>query len=282
MFKNKIQNRLKSWLIFFLFAMVQNCAFAQEPNIFYSTPEEMKAFFDKKYSKIEIEIIQYRGRGNDKVKLPGNSAKRIVEFTIDGNCRVIDISKDNLWDTTLYSYDKCGKLKLIKGHNIYSKYSNRYKNCQLTSREANETQIESSGSYHQWHLIKYSYNAKMQVKRELISEFSDSLNLLYANEFAYTGKIKDSMNEYYFEEGIKMKNRSTKYYYSAHLDSIHVYNPEFTLIDKTLYTYHESGKLKSVFIKGLGLYVYAYNANNELISIVEDMANKEYLVKFFD
>ncbi len=276
------RNNIKKILIICLLALIQLSVHAQDPNIFYSSPDEMKTYFDKGYAKIEIEIFQNRGRGSERVRMPGKHEMRIVEFAKDGSCIIRDKTKDDIWDTISYTYDKCGRLMRIKGHSIYSHYTNRYKNCQVVSRESNETLIESNGSYHQWNLTRYVYNANKQVKKELIYDFLDTLNVMYANEFAYIGTTKDSMNEFYFEEGAKMKNRSTKYYTSTKLDSIRVYNPEFSVIDKTVYTYHPSGKLKTVNINGLGTFHYSYNPNNEIESIYEEMANKEYLIRFFE
>ena len=280
----KIINQNFPMVIVLLFLSL-NCklSYAQEPNIFYSQPDEIKQFLSKKYKKIEIEIVKYRGTGADRIRVPMKSAFRTIEFIGDTSCIIIDKSKDDESDTTIYRYDKCGKLILKKGHLAYSKYKNRYKSCKLISREINETEVESSGVTHTWNLMRFAYDKAGKLEKELIYDFEDTTILKYSNEYTYSKNLSDSIKEYYYDEdGVKQVNRFTKYYYSSHLDSIHYYNFEFYLIDKTDYKYNASGKLITIIRGGNEFFNYSYNADNDPEIILEESGFKEYLIKYFE
>ncbi|MFM9945234.1 MAG: hypothetical protein ACKVQB_08385, partial [Bacteroidia bacterium] len=236
----------------------------------------------KDFKKIEIEILKYRGTGSDKKQIPGKSASRIIILNGTNSYTVIDKSKDDEYDTTTYNYDNCGKLILKKGRGVHFKYSNRYKNCKLMSKEANETEVESGTFSHLWNLISYEYDKAGLLKKELIYDFNDTNILKLSNEYKYKGNFMDSVKEYYYDEdGNKLLNRMTKYFYSTKLDSIHYYSSEFLLIDKKNYTYHPSGKVKTITLGGTETYTYFYK-NNELEMVSEMGGTKEYLVRYFE
>lgn len=274
-----MKNTLFSILLFIFSCPI---LMGQESNIFYSEPDIIKQFLGKEYKKIEIEIIKSKGNEPDIARIPGESAYRIIKFVDANSCQIIDKTKDNESDTTFYKYDKCGNLVLKKGHTINSKYSNRYKNCKLISKESNEWDI-SNGSDHQWNLIRYEYDKNSRLNKELIYDFYDTTTLKFSNEYKYKGNNLDSLNEYYYDEdGAKLKNRMTKYFYGSKLESVHYYSSDFYLIDKRDYQYDPLGKLISVKEKNNSQYIYSYNSKNELESILAEMDSKDYRITYFE
>jgi hypothetical protein len=70
--------------------------------------------------------------------------------------------------------------------------------------------------------------------------------------------------DYYAENGVKLRNRSTKNFYSNGLDSTHFYNFKFDINDKILYKYNQSMKIVELNSLSLGNYKYLYDTNNRL------------------
>lgn len=273
---------LTKFLNFFaLLLFIIQSSFAQEANIFYSDPNEIKEFLGKDFKKIEIEIVKYRGNGADKTRMPGKSAYRIIEFNGKSSYTVINLTKDGDSDTTFYTYDNCGKLVKKKGNLVNSSYHNRSKNCKMMSRESNEWEM-SNGSDHQWHLIRYVYDKTGKLDKELIYDFSDSANMLMAREYTYKGTNIDSMNEYYFQDAEKIGIRMTRYHYSSKLDSICYYNTPSILIDKKVYKYDPDGKVKSITVGSLGSCHYSYKNNVPDIISEEASGYREYWVRYFE
>jgi hypothetical protein len=91
------------------------------------------------------------------------------------------------------------------------------------------------------------------------------------------------MNEYYYDEdGVKLRNRMTKHFYSSHLDSSFVYSSEYYVIDRREYQYNTNGKLSLVKEANNSNYIYSYNSKNEIESIMEEMESKLYRVNFIE
>jgi hypothetical protein len=253
---------------------------AQDANIINSDPDVIVKFLKYPFKKMEVEIIQFNGVGANREKAKGKSAFKMLEYTNPNQCLVINKTKNEIMDTTTFNYDRCGGLVNKKGHENYFEYHNRYKNCVLIGRKANETEIFSGGFSHQVNLIRYQYNTYGQISQELIFDFEDSTNTKYSYEYAYKDKLKDTYKEYYFDDdGHKLLNRMSRYFYSNNLlDSMVHYNSENTPIDKMEYTYYSNGKVKSIR-NGPDYYEYFYN--NELLEkIIEPNVSKEYWIKW--
>lgn len=275
-----MKNRIFLFLSILLFSSI---LMGQESNILNSEPQEIKKFLGSDFKKIEVEIVKSRGKNPDMSKGTAKSAFRIIEFNGDGKYSIINITKDDESDTTMYQYDKCGNLIYKKGHSVNSRYFNRYKTCKLLSKESNETDIDPSGFIHQWNLIKFVYNKAGLLEQEIIYDFNDTTIIKFCNEYKYKGSFLDSMNEYYYDEdGVKLRNRMTKHFYSSHLDSSVVYSSEYYVIDKREYQYNTNGKLSLVKEANNSNYIYSYNSKNEIESIMEEMESKLYRVNFIE
>jgi hypothetical protein len=86
--------------------------------------------------------------------------------------------------------------------------------------------------------------------------------------------------DYYAENGVKLRNRSTKNFYSNGLDSTHFYNFKFDINDKILYKYNQSMKIVELNSLSLGNYKYLYDTNNRLTAMLEESSQKMYKINF--
>lgn len=275
-----MKNSISLFLFLLLFSSI---LMGQESNVFKSEPHEIKKFLGRDFKKIEIEIVKSRGQNPNVSRGPTKSVFRVIEFNGEGKYSIINTTKEDESDTTVYQYDKCGNLVYKKGHSVNSRYSNRYKACKLLSKESNETEIDPSGFTHQWNLIKFVYNKAGLLEQELIYDFNDTTIIKFSNEYKYKGTFLDSMNEYYYDEdGVKLKNRMTKCFYSTHIDSSVVYSSEYYVIDKREYQYNAAGKLSLVNEANNSNYIYTYNSKNDIESIMEEMESKLYRVNYLE
>jgi hypothetical protein len=88
--------------------------------------------------------------------------------------------------------------------------------------------------------------------------------------------------DYYFENGVKLRNRSTKNFYSNGLDSTHFYNFKFDINDKILYKYNQSMKIvECKFSEFRKLQVLCMMINNRLNSMLEESSQKMYKINFW-
>lgn len=275
--KTKVKLTMKHCLAIVCIFLIRSI-YAQEPMIFFTEPDELKKFLSKPYKKIEIKTIS----NTNSIKDSSDIKRKIMYFTGDTICRIINLSKDQTNDTTTYIYDKCGKLILKRGNNINNNYKNFYNDCKLIRIESNELEISFGSLAASSNYIKYQYSKKGELLTELVYDISDTLNILRSTEFSYANNHIDSMNEFYFVDGEKLRNRSTKYFYKNHLDSIHYYNFGFDLIDKMVYIYNDKNRPKTISSYSSKEYIYVYNGKNDPEKIIAEQGLKEYYITYWD
>jgi hypothetical protein len=225
---------------------------AQEPNLFLVEPLELRAIVGESVKK--IEILKMSPMGVDKKD--EMEATRLIEFLGDSLC--LDILMDDvvIADTSFYRLEMCGKLKEKISRSNTSFYKSSYTKCQLIRKEVNEMEIVFSSLRKERNITKYSYDKLGRLEKEMVYNFEDTSVMDRMIEHTYLGGNIDSVNDYYFEYGVKLRNRSTKYFYSNNLDSIHFYNFKFDINDKIVYTYNQFKKIESVNSMSSGNYKY--------------------------
>jgi hypothetical protein len=249
---------------------------AQEPNLFLVDPIELRTFLGESVERIEIQKRSPAGTNlKDDIE-----ATRLVEFLGDSLCLDILIADDNIADTSFYKFDECGKLKEKYSRSSKCYYKNSYTKCKLIRKEVNEMEIVFSSLRKERYISRYSYDKLGKLVKETVLNFDDTSVIDRMVEHTYIGAYRDSVNEYYFENGVKLRNRSTKNFYSNGLDSTHFYNFKFDINDKILYKYNQSMKIVELNSLSLGNYKYLYDANNRLIAMLEESSQKMYKINF--
>lgn len=268
---------MKHFLAFVIFLVILDKSSAQETMIFNNEPEEIRTFLSKPYKKIEIKTISRRSQSTDTMV----SNIKIIHFYGDTICIIYSHSKDQENDTTVYKYDNCKKPISKKGKNINNDYKNYYQKCSLKSREGNELEISFGSLNAVAFYTKYYYFSNGNLGSELIYDLYDTTILLRSTEYTYLHNKLDSINEFYFVDEQKLRNRTTRYFYKNQLDSVHYYNFNFDLIDKMIYQYNEFGRPVYITTKQPNACRYIYkNADPE--KIIPDRGNLEYHITYFD
>lgn len=269
---------MKYFAFIVYFIILIGKASAQEPMVFFTEPDEIKSFLSKPYKKIEVKTMANANNSKDT----SVTKKKIIYFYGDTACFIINLSMDQGADTIVYKYDRCGKLILKKGNNINNSYQNFYNDCKLISRESNEFEISFGNLEASTNYMKYNYNKKGELQSELIYDISDTFNILRSTEFSYFNNHIDSVNEFYFVDGEKFRNRSSKYFYKNHLDSIHYYNFGFDLIDKMVYQYNEMERPENINSISSKDYHYIYFEKKDPEKVVAGQGMKEYQITYWD
>lgn len=274
---------MKYSLLIFILSFIMKTSMAQEGNIWMSEPKKIKELLIKKYPRIEIEVVKLHYRGGEWVPKPGGPEFISFVFSGDSLVKKINVAATGESDTTLYRYDPCGNLRLKKGQGVYAYYKYRYRACKPMSNDLDETEVAGGSAFHQRHLIRYVYRNDGLLDKELISDYEDSLNLKFCNQYAYKNNKTDTLKEFYIDEdGAKILNRATKYFYGNHLDSIHYYSLQYDLIDKVVYRYNASSKPVSIAIGKSEFYQYSYNHLGELETIMDEKGHIRYTAKYFE
>jgi len=251
---------------------------AQEPMVYFAEPDEIRSFLSKPYKKIEVKTMSSVNNSKDT----SVTKRKLIYFYGDTTCYIINLSKDQMTDTTVYKYDKCGKLILKKGNNINNSYKNFYKDCKMISRESNEFEISFGNLAAGNNYIKYKYNKKGELQSELVYDLHDTLNIIRSTEFSYFNNHIDSVNEFYFVDGEKFRNRASKYFYKNRLDSIHYYNFGFELIDKMVYSYNEMGRPQNISSTSSKDYRYIYLKKKDPEKVIAGNGMKEYQITYWE
>jgi hypothetical protein len=264
-------------LLIYFIILIGN-SYAQEPMIFFAEPDEIKLFLSKPYKKIDVKTMSSVNNTKDTTF----EKRKMIYFYGDTICQIINIYKDQIADTTVYKYDLCGKLIVKKGKNINNSYKNFYKDCVLQNRESNEFEISFGNLVAGNNYIKYKYNKKGELQSELIYDTNDTFNILRSTEFSYFNNHIDSVNEFYFVDGEKYRNRASKYFYKNHLDSIHYYNFGLELIDKMVYQYNTKGRPETISSNSSKDYKYIYNDKKDPEKVIAGQGMREFQITYWE
>ena len=261
----------------------QTSSHAQEPNIFYSKPDEIKKFLIGDYKKIEIQIVDFQEIGPEKIRMPYISGNRAIIFFGDTLCIIKNLITTGGGDTTYYKYDHYGNILEVSDLSKHQRYINKYNNTNLISRESYLESIWSGRRTAALHtLTKFVYDINGKLKTELNYNFPDTINIKGLNEYYYTGNLIDSIKDFYFEDGEKVITGLTKYFYSSKLDSIIYKDAQTNFIDKIEYKYYPSGKISTILGGRMGQYNYSYNVNQDPQVISEGGSSRYFFIKYFE